>query len=242
MNRLRVAAATVACMCCVPATFAREGDGIAVLAAMESELNTLKKEVEIVGRPFEFDGRPVYQARFDGRRLLLARTGATPEAARAIAQWLVGERKVSGVISIGTAGAVVDSLQIGDVVMAGTAVRDGKSGIGSGWKLHQIRGCDVKPVNTITTVGSFVASSTERARLRETYHAEIVDMSAAEIAEACAAQQVPCVIIREISDRADEGAPHAFAETVRAKQPRTDQPALCAIKQFDVMKATDEHR
>jgi adenosylhomocysteine nucleosidase len=209
---------------------------------MESELSALQKEVEIVGRAFEFDGRPVYQARFGSKPLLLARTGATPEAARAMAQWLVGERRVSGVISIGMAGAAVDSLQIGDVVMAGTAVRDGKRGIGEEWKLQQIRGCDVKPVNTITTVGSFVASSTERARLRETYHAEIVDMSAAEIAEACAAQQVPCVIIREISDRADEGARHAFTETVRAKQPRTVHPALCAIKQFEVEQATDEHR
>ena len=66
-----------------------EGRAIAVLAAMESDLSAVRKEADAVGGSFEFNGRPVYQARLEGQPMLLAKTGATPEAARAITQWLV---------------------------------------------------------------------------------------------------------------------------------------------------------
>jgi len=228
-------------MFCASVTCGRAGGAVAVLAAMDNELSPLKKEMEIVGSPFEFDGRPVYQARFEGRPVLLAKTGATPEAARAITQWLVRERNVSAVVSVGTAGSLGEDLQIGDIVMVQKALKDWDSS-NALWSLQEIQGCGTKLVNLIVTVKAFVANGGERARLRETYRADMVDMSAGEIAETCAAGHRPCVIVREISDRADEEAPRAFAETYRRKRTEAIQAAVCAVRQLGADKNVDEHK
>ena len=224
-----------------PACLGRESGLIGVLAAMDSELGGLKKEVEIVGTSFQFGDRSVYQARFEGRRMLLAKTGATPEAARAMAQWLVNERQVSAVISVGPAGSLSEELQVGDVVTAESAVNDGREPGATVWDLRRMKDCDVKPVGKIVTVSAFMANSSERARLRERYHADLVDMSAAEIAGICANRRIPCVIVRQVSDRADEEALRAFARSSRSKQPETIQPALCAIRQLGLGNGPDEH-
>ena len=222
-------------------TSGHEGRAIAVLAAMESDLSAVRKEADAVGGSFEFNGRPVYQARLEGQPMLLAKTGATPEAARAITQWLVQDRDVSAVVSIGTAGSLTNDLQIGDIVIARSALRDGNGQNQTSWELRPVKNCDAKLANTIVTVNAFVASGSERARLREVYRADMVDMSAAEIAQICATRHRPCVIIREISDRADEAAPHAFAESCRRKHPETIQVTICAVRQLVIDKAKDEN-
>lgn len=220
----------------------RDRSAIAVLAALDSDLNALKKESEIVGSPFEFDGRPIYQARFEGRAILLAKTGATPEAARGMVQWLVREREVSGVVSIGPAGSLSEELLVGDIMVPRNAIRDEAGHGNAPWPLQQVKDCGVKAGNTIVTVKAFVANSSERARLSETYHADLVDMSAAEIADVCASRHIPCAIIREISDLADEEAPRSFVGTSRRQQPRMVQAALCAVRQLGVDKVADEHK
>jgi adenosylhomocysteine nucleosidase len=207
----------------------------AILAALDSEINGLKKEVELVGHPLQFSGRTIYQARFNGARVLLAKTGSTPKAARAMAQWLVEERHVARVISIGPAGALSDNLKTGDLVSAQTCRRVLQSTISpavAASSLLQGEACALKSARVIVSVESFVATSAERGRLRETYQADLVDMSAADIAEVCATREVPYVIIREITDRADEDAPRAFADVVRREEPRTVAAAMCALRDF----------
>jgi hypothetical protein len=51
--------------------------------------------------------------------------------------------------------------------------------------------------------------------LRETFHADAVDMVSAGIARVCEANGVPYVIIRVLSDNADESASAAFASFIQ---------------------------
>jgi adenosylhomocysteine nucleosidase len=220
---------------------------IAILAALDSELDALKKELDLVGRPLQFKGRPISQGRYRGQPVLLAQTGRNPDAAAALTRWLVESRRggIAAVISIGPAGALNNELKIGDVVMPSSCRSDipvatGNDPLSAPTRrvgLQKLTGCTIKPAKAIVTVDSFVATNSERRRLRETYHADAVDMSAAAIAAACTDRNIPCVILREITDRADEDAPRAFAEAVRAKQPRTVAAALCALQKL----ATDAH-
>jgi adenosylhomocysteine nucleosidase len=205
---------------------------IAVLAAVDSELETLKKQGDLVGQSLAFAGRPVYQARFDGQPALLTKTGSSPEAVAPMIHWLVEDRHVGAVVSIGPAGALTDDMAIGEVVTVQKAVRDGNASSNSPWVLTSLMQCPVKPVGTVVTVGMFVAESGERARLRTTYHADLVDMSAAVIAEECVSHHVPCVLIRQITDRADRDAPRDFSEAVGSKHPLTIPGALCALQQL----------
>jgi nucleoside phosphorylase len=62
---------------------------------------------------------------------------------------------------------------------------------------------------------SFIASTAKRKWLRETFHADAVDMVSVGIARVCEANGVPYVIIRVLSDNADESASAAFAGFVQ---------------------------
>jgi adenosylhomocysteine nucleosidase len=69
---------------------------------------------------------------------------------------------------------------------------------------------------------SFIASTAKRKWLRETFHADAVDMVSAGIARVCEANGVPYVVIRVLSDNADESASAAFANFVQNyKEPVT---------------------
>lgn len=222
----------ITCLLAAIAPIPARAGAVAVLAALDSELGALKKEVELVGQPMEFGGRPVYQARFENRPVLLAKTGANPDAVAPLIRWLVNDRNIAAVISIGPAGALSDRVEIGEVVVAERAVRDEAAASRSVWTLAQVTNCESKPAGTIVTVDSFVAGTGERTRLLTAFGADVVDMSAAVIAEACTARQVPCVIIRQITDRADQDAPQSFTGAVRTKPRLTVAAALCALGQL----------
>jgi adenosylhomocysteine nucleosidase len=81
---------------------------------------------------------------------------------------------------------------------------------------------------------SFIASTAKRKWLRETFHADAVDMVSAGIARVCEANGVPYVIIRTLSDNADESAAAAFTKFVQSgkeTEPVTVPIALRLIEQ-----------
>lgn len=58
----------------------------------------------------------------------------------------------------------------------------------------------------IVTGDVFVASTDKCAELREKLGADAVEMEGAAVAQICYQQAIPCLVIRSISDSADEGA------------------------------------
>jgi adenosylhomocysteine nucleosidase len=61
-------------------------------------------------------------------------------------------------------------------------------------------------VGTIVTGDQFIASSAKTRELREKFHADAVEMEGGAVAQVCYSQHVPCLIIRSLSDSADENA------------------------------------
>ncbi|KPK36842.1 MAG: hypothetical protein AMJ65_15680 [Phycisphaerae bacterium SG8_4] len=58
----------------------------------------------------------------------------------------------------------------------------------------------------IVTGDSFIASSDKCAELRKKLQADAVEMEGAAVAQICFQREIPCLVIRSISDNADEGA------------------------------------
>lgn len=58
----------------------------------------------------------------------------------------------------------------------------------------------------IVTGDLFVASETKGAELRKSLGADAVDMESTAVAQICYQRDIPCVVIRSISDKADEKA------------------------------------
>jgi nucleoside phosphorylase len=86
---------------------------------------------------------------------------------------------------------------------------------------------------------SFIASTEKRKWLRETFHADAVDMVSVGIARVCEANGVPYVIIRALSDNANESASADFAAFVQKyKEPVT---ATIAVGIIDRVAAATTH-
>jgi 5'-methylthioadenosine/S-adenosylhomocysteine nucleosidase len=78
----------------------------------------------------------------------------------------------------------------------------------------------------------FIATSSKRTWLRETFQADAVDMMSAAIAKTCEANDVPFVLIRVLSDNADENASTDFAAFIQgSKEPVTARIAIGLIDQ-----------
>jgi adenosylhomocysteine nucleosidase len=58
----------------------------------------------------------------------------------------------------------------------------------------------------IVTGDSFIASTDKCAELRKKLEADAVEMEGAAVAQLCFQREIPCLVIRSISDKADEGA------------------------------------
>jgi adenosylhomocysteine nucleosidase len=89
---------------------------------------------------------------------------------------------------------------------------------------------------------SFIASTAKRKWLRETFQADAVDMVSAGIARVCGANGVPYVIVRALSDNADESASAAFAGFVQSsKEPATVPIALALVERLAAGSSVPAH-
>lgn len=59
---------------------------------------------------------------------------------------------------------------------------------------------------TIVTGDAFIASDAKKLELRERFSADAVEMEGAAVAQVCRIMNVPCLVVRSISDRADAAA------------------------------------
>ncbi len=88
-------------------------------------------------------------------------------------------------------------------------------------------------IGRLVSGDSFIASTGKRKWLRETFNADAVDMVSVGIARVCEANSVPYVILRVLSDNADESASADFAAFVNAyRDPVAAQIAVKLVEQI----------
>lgn len=63
-------------------------------------------------------------------------------------------------------------------------------------------------VGTVVTGDQFISSAEKVRQLRADFGADATEMEGAAVAQVCYQQQVPCLVIRSLSDRADDNARH----------------------------------
>lgn len=142
--------------------------------------------------------------------------------------------KVDAVLSAGLCGALVEGLEIGDIV-CGTSV--------NGIDIDLPSSADRHVTGPIASIGQVAQTVAEKRRLRQT-GAVVVEMEAAAVLERARQWQVPFYCIRAVSDMADEGftldlnATRDMAGRFRvgrilaqaARQPRTGIPELLRLR------------
>ena len=161
---------------------------VAIVAALEREVRPLIREwrvseQELSGRRFRF---------FEKDDFVLVCGGIGAEAARRAAEAVIAIYAPKVVYSAGFAGALDPGLKVCDVVQPRRVVN---AGDGSSVNLDQGEG-------VLVSFGS-VASPAQKAKLRDSFGAQAVDMEAAAVARAAEARGAGFAVVKVISDEFD---------------------------------------
>jgi adenosylhomocysteine nucleosidase len=161
---------------------------VAIVAALEREVRPLVKEWRVsekdcAGRRFRF---------FEKDEVVLVCGGIGAEAARRAADALIAIYVPKVIYSAGFAGALDPELKVPDIVQPRRVVN-----AGDGSSVHLDRGEGV-----LVSFGS-VATPAQKAKLRDSFAAQAVDMEAAAVARAAEARGVRFAVVKVISDEFD---------------------------------------
>ncbi len=222
---------------------------IGIIGAMEEEVSILINEMKNSGKVAETgaDGLVFHSGKINGTDAVIVKSGIGKVNAALCAQRLILQFGVTHIINTGIAGALGGDLRIFDMVVSTDAVYHDMDAVLFGYKPTQIPGMKVSEfkadaelvktaelafakVNTVpgrkilagrvATGDQFIADRDKKEHIKEICAPLCVEMEGAAIAHACFLNGIPYVILRCISDMADESveATYSFNEDTAAHE------------------------
>jgi nucleoside phosphorylase len=207
-------------------------DTIAFLYALETDHKAFSLEAPPLGNPIQVGERSITQHRIGNHRVYAAKMGSGCVVSAVSVATVLTKFPCDLVVSIGPCGALDPELAIGSWARVTKVV---------GWQLYdsgELEGAPeralfdllapplscqavfqelVEPTAPVVAASGemFIKSpATVETLVRDT-SASVVEMNAVGLATACRSHQVPLVIWRVVSDRADETAPEDFRKFVQ---------------------------
>ena len=203
---------------------------IGIIGAMEDEVAQLKKSMEIE-ETTEVASLSFCRGKLSGREVVVVRSGIGKVNAAICTQILVDQFHVDVIINTGIAGSLDAEIDIGDIVISTDAVEHDMDASIFGDPIGQIPQMDTfsfpadeslvklaKEVNEkanpdvhtwigrVVSGDQFVSSGEKTEQLIRVFDAKCTEMEGAAIAHAAYLNKISCVIIRAISDKADNSA------------------------------------
>lgn len=203
---------------------------IGIIGAMEEEVAILKEKMEDV-RIIKKASMDFYEGTLAGRKAVVVRSGIGKVNAGICAQILADVFSVDAIINTGIAGSLNKNINIGDIVLSTDVVQHDMDATGFGYRKGQIPQMPVfffnaddnlrrlaaevcKEVNPdiqvfegrIASGDQFVCDQGVKDNIVKEFSAYAVEMEGAAIGQAAALNGIPFLIIRAISDKADNSA------------------------------------
>ena len=203
---------------------------LGIIGAMDEEVAKIKEQLTDV----EVETRAAmdfYKGRLGGKDVVVVRSGIGKVNAAMCTQILADIYKVEGVVNTGIAGSLKAEIDIGDIVLSSDALQHDMDATGFGYEpgqiprvetlafkadeglIHLAEECcsKVNPdihtfVGRIVTGDQFVSGKEKKQWLVDTFAGFCTEMEGAAIAQACYLNSIPFLIVRAISDKADDSA------------------------------------
>lgn len=226
---------------------------IGIIGAMDSEVRSLCSDLKSMEKT-EFNGLTFYKGELNQKNVIVVKSGIGKVNAALCAQALIIKFGATKVINTGIAGATGGNLGIFDFVASSSVVYHDFDTTAFGYKLGQIPGMEPqftadetmaqkavtvfektdfakehKIVKGLIASGDqFISAGEKKDFIKSNFNPLCVEMEGCAIAHACTLSKVPFVIIRCMSDMADDTveSTYSFNEDVCAD--------MCAsfVKQF----------
>lgn len=201
---------------------------LGIIGAMEQEVETLLQLLQD-RRSLEKAGSTYYAGTLEGLDVVVVQCGIGKVNAALCVQVLCDVFEVTHVVNTGIAGSLDAALDIGDLVISRDAMYHDVDVTHFGYVPGQMAGMpaayaadprlvelaleaagQVHPghvqLGRVASGDQFVADKALHQRILEITQARCTEMEGAAIAQACSRNGIPYVIIRAISDKADNSA------------------------------------
>jgi len=197
---------------------------IAIIVAVDQELAAMKQKLEKIEEK-KLRDLTYYEGSINGKEYIVIKSGIGKVNAARTTQMLIDTFELEHIVNIGSAGSLNDELEIGDIVIGKelvqhdfdtTAFGDEKGYITGAGKIFK---SDEKLVEkyksyvmenkldykakagTIASGDIFLTEKIMKEKIRSKFGADCVEMEGAAIAQICALNKVPFIVIRSISDK-----------------------------------------
>lgn len=203
---------------------------IGIIGAMELEVETLKSKMDVTGQTTRA-GMVFFEGTLGQARVVVVRCGIGKVNAAMCVQILADLFDVTHVINTGVAGSLNAALDIGDIVISRDVIHHDMDVRVFGYALGQVPQLDTlafpgdetmirlalssceeanpglrAAVGRVVSGDQFISGKEIKERLIAEFHADCTEMEGAAIAHASYLNGLPFVVIRAISDKADDSA------------------------------------
>lgn len=209
---------------------------IGIIGAMEEEVSKLKTEMT---EPVEKEkaGMKFLSGKLYGKDAVVVRSGIGKVNAAICTQILIDDYKIDRVINTGVAGAISEDLDIGDIVISDDTLYHDFDVTGFGYEEGIIPRmktsiftadkelaskakviCDrVNPdikcfVGRVVSGDQFISTKEKKIWIKDKFNGYCAEMEGCGIAHTAYLNNIPFVIIRAISDKADGSATVDYSE------------------------------
>ena len=213
---------------------------IGIIGALEVEVAILKEKMEDV-RIIKKASMDFYEGILAGKKVVVVRSGIGKVNAGICAQILADVFSVDAIINTGIAGSLNKNINIGDIVLSTDVVQHDMDATGFGYRKGQIPQMPVfffnaddnlrrlaaevcKEVNPdiqvfegrIASGDQFVCDQDVKNRIVSEFSAYATEMEGAAIGQAAYLNEIPFLVVRAISDKADGSAQMDYSEFEKA--------------------------
>ncbi len=201
---------------------------IGIIGAMEKEIRNILKDMNVLTTKTAI-GLDFYLGTLQGNSnsIVLVRSGIGKVNAALCAQTLIDLFAVDEIINVGVAGGMAEGMRVGDIAISTEAMYHDFDTSALGDEPGYISGMDasifpadanminmaeeaVKEINypyfkgRIVSGDQFIGDSQVKADIKAKFNPVCCEMEGAAIAHTCYLNKIPFVIIRAISDNADD--------------------------------------
>lgn len=203
---------------------------LGIIGAMEEEVEKLKSEMTEIQVQTKA-AMDFYQGKLRGKEVVIVCSGIGKVNAAVCTQILADDYQADGIINTGIAGSLKSEINIGDIVISTDAVQHDMDAEAFGYQKGQIPRMDTwsfpadehlaevaeascKKIlpelgvfrGRIASGDEFVAKRERKDAIAQEFQAYCCEMEGAAIAQTAYLNRIPFVIIRAISDKADDSA------------------------------------
>lgn len=213
---------------------------IGIIGAMELEVEELKSTMQS-STITQKAGMEFWEGSLNGQNVVVVKSGIGKVNAALCVQILADLFQVTHIINTGVAGSLDASLDIGDIVISKDAIHHDVDVQVFGYPLGEVpqlgvrafeadatliqlakTACEIAnpglkiKIGRVVSGDQFISSKEIKEKLIQEFQADCTEMEGASIAHGAYLNQIPFVIIRAISDKADNSAEMDYPSFERA--------------------------